>query len=288
MTPSESGLFIRHQDFQTRLKWHRLRRHAGDPLFSPAVMADGFKLGASMEIDLRVRADGGFAVLHDEMLEGETTGRGSVREQAKVDFDGLTMLGGANSVMLSETLAGLIANAHPDALLQFDMKDGLDRIGERGIDHLRDHFSGSLSRLIVSGSDLPLIIALRQCMPDLKRGIDPTDKLVEIQRQSGWAAVERELVADVGGPTEPDTIYLSWQLLLHAAKNGLDLIGLCHRHGKVVDAWTYNLRTPEAGFTDPEWAEFSALMALRPDQITTDGAPAMERSWLQRSGSVAP
>jgi glycerophosphoryl diester phosphodiesterase len=288
MTPSELGLVLHHQGFQTRLKWHRLRRHAGDPLFAPDVMADGFKLGASMEIDLRVRADGGFAVLHDEVLEGETTGRGPVRETLAGEFHRLTMLDGANPVMLSETLAGLIADAHPDALLQFDMKDDLDRIGERGIDHLRDHFSGSFSRLIASGSDLPLIIALRQCMPDLKRGIDPTDKLVEIQHQDGWAAVERELVVDLAGPTEPDTIYLSWQLLLHAAQSGLDLIGLCHGHGKVVDAWTYNLQTPEAGFSDGEWAEFSALMALRPDQVTTDRAPAMERAWLQRSGSVAP
>ena len=72
------------------------------------------------------------------------------------------------------------------------------------------------------------------------------------------------------------------RLLLAAARQGLDLVALCHDHNKLVDAWTYNLQDRENGFSDKEWAEFAALMDLKPDQITTDFAPATEAAWLKR------
>jgi len=277
-----AGLHILHHAHETRLKWHRLRCKIGDPLFSPDVMAEGFRVGASMELDLRVRADGGFAVLHDDVLEGETTGKGLVCITNGPDLAALSMLDGGKPVMSSENLAGMIAAAHPQALLQFDMKDELPLIGSKGIDHLRDYFTDALDRIIVSGHDLDLIVALKQAMPDLKRGIDPTDKLVDISKAQGWTAVERDLLADLTGPTEPDTIYLEWRLLLAAARQGLDLVALCHDHNKLVDAWTYNLQDKENGFSHKEWGEFAALMDLKPDQITTDFAPATEAAWLKR------
>ena len=64
MTKSLAGLQISHLGHVIRLKWHRLRRSIADPEFGAAVMADGFRLCASMELDLQVRADGGFVVLH--------------------------------------------------------------------------------------------------------------------------------------------------------------------------------------------------------------------------------
>jgi len=90
------------------------------------------------------------------------------------------------------------------------------------------------------------------------------------------------LRADLRGPTEPDTIYLQWSLILDAARDGLDMIALCQDQGKRVDAWTFTLKDPEAGFSEEEWLNFSALMALKPDQITTDEAPATERAWRRR------
>ena len=62
---------------------------------------------------------------------------------------------------------------------------------------------------------------------------------------------------------------------------GLDLVALCHAEGVKVDAWTYNLADP-AGFSDAEWSEFSTLMAIGPDQITTDEAMATEAAWTAR------
>ncbi|MFB9947644.1 glycerophosphodiester phosphodiesterase [Rhizobium puerariae] len=284
MTSGFSGLGIAHRGHFTRLKWHRLRRSFNDPLFSAGVMAEGFRLGASTELDLRVRADGGFVVLHDETLEGETNGHGFIAETSADDIRGLRLKSGGHPPILSEDLATMLETAHPDALLQFDMKDTLAVIGERGLDHLADRFAGAGASVIVSGHDLNLIVAVAKRLPGLKRGIDPTDKLGEIHGAAGWGAVEKELLADLRGPTEPDTIYLYWPMLLDAARAGFDMIGLCHDAGKLVDAWTFNLRNPDAGFDEAEARDFAALMALKPDQITTDEAPATERAWSKIAG----
>lgn len=281
-TKHYSGLSISHPQGVTRLKWHCLCRSLEDPLFSPQALSDGMQLGASMEIDLRVRADGGFVLLHDEVLEGETTGRGPVREAHAADLRALNMKEGGDALTLSEDLAEMIGTAHPDALLQFDMKDDLATIGERGMDHLQSRFRDAGRQVIVSGSDLDLIIAVKQRLPDVRRGIDPSDKLHEIGRDHGLAAMEKELLADLDGPTEADTVYLHWPLVLETARRGLDLIGLCHDRNRLVDAWTYNPRDPQAGFDDAEWRDFSALIALNPDQVTTDEAPAIERAWAAR------
>jgi glycerophosphoryl diester phosphodiesterase len=266
----------------TRLKWHRLRRQMRDPLFSADVMQSGFALGASMELDLRVRADGGFAVLHDENLEGETTGAGLVAEKSGGELQGIRMKDAGRQLILSEDLSRMLQSAHPDALLQFDMKDDYEAIGSNGIAHLAAHFQNIAASVIISGASLELIVAVKETLPHLKRGIDPTDKLVEIYRNQGLKAVEADLLADMRGPTEPDTIYLHWPLILQAAKEGLDLVALCSSDDKLVDAWTFTLKDPQSGFSDAEWHNFSALMALKPGQISTDEAPATERAWLKR------
>ncbi len=279
----QPGLEIFHDGHRTRLKWHQLRRTMADPLFSAAVLADGFRLGASMELDLRVRADGGFIVLHDEKLEGETTGRGEIARLTREEMAGATFTDG-RPLLFSEDLVSLLSTAHPDALLQFDMKDDLGLLGERGVEHLATHFAAPPCPIIVGCHDLELIVAVRERLPKLLRGIDPTDKLVEMIRRDGFGGVAADLVADLTGPTAPDTVYLEWELVLAANKRGLDLVGIAHAHGVKVDAWTFTLEDPIAGFTEDEWAAFSALMALKPDQITTDEAPATERAWRERGG----
>ncbi|MDF0696589.1 glycerophosphodiester phosphodiesterase [Rhizobium sp. MC63] len=276
------GLEILHEGHRTRLKWHRLRKRFADPLFSAGVMAEGFAAGASMELDLRVRADGGFVVLHDEDLEGETTGHGPIAEKRLSDLRDIRMQGGDRPLILSEDLAAMLQAAHPAALLQFDMKDDYEAIGVQGIAHLAAQFQEIAASVIVSAGSFDLIVAVKEKLPHLLRGIDPTDKLYGIRKADGWKAVEIELRADLRGPTEPDTVYLHWPLILDAANEGLDIIALCQDAGKRVDAWTFTLKHPEAGFSEAEWGNFQALMALKPDQITTDEAPATERAWSRR------
>ncbi|MCX7302511.1 MAG: hypothetical protein NTX73_19415 [Rhodobacterales bacterium] len=281
------GIAVRIAGHKTRLKWHRLRRSMTDPEFGTAVMTAGFALGASMELDLRVRGDGGFAVLHDDMLEGETTGAGRVADWTGDALGATTYRQSGDKVVLSERLAAMMPSAHPEALLQFDMKDDLDVVGPRGIDHLADHFGSTRSPIIFSGGSTALIRALAERLPHIPRGIDPTDRLAAIAPGRGIAAAEAALLAELRDGTEPDTCYLSWELVLEFQRGGLDLVALCHAEGVRVDAWTYNLTDPAGGFTDVEWGEFFLLMSLRPDQITTDESRATEAAWLARTGGAA-
>lgn len=279
--PAKPGLALTHRGHVTRLKWHRLRRRMTDPLFGAEAMAEGFALGASMELDLRIRRDGGFVVLHDDRLEGETTGQGRIADLALNELKAFHFEDG-RPLLFTEDLAALLQEANPAALLQFDMKDDLAAIGSNGLGHLSALFSETTTPVIVSGGSLELIVEIGLRLPNLLRGIDPTDKLVEIYRTDGLRAVEADIVADLRGPTRPHTVYLAWELVLKAAAEGLDLIGLCHAEGKLVDAWTFTLKDPAHGFSDREWRDFSALLALKPDQITTDEAPATEQAYLRR------
>lgn len=276
-----SGLAVTHGGHVTRLKWHRLRRRMKDPLFGAEVMVEGLALGASMELDLRVRRDGGFVVLHDGLLEGETTGQGRIADLSLNEIKPFRFEDG-RPLVFTEDLATVLQKANPAALLQFDMKDDWAAIGSNGVSHLAALFADTPAPIIVSGGSLELIVAIGMRLPNLLRGIDPTDKLVAIYRERGHKAVEAELLADLRGPTEPHTVYLAWELVLGAAKEGLDLIGLCHSEGKLVDTWTFTLKSPDQGFSDQEWQDFSALLALKPDQITTDEAPATELAYLRR------
>jgi hypothetical protein len=81
----------------------------------------------------------------------------------------------------------------------------------------------------------------------------------------------------------PDMVYLQWEMVVEAARQGLDMVALSHAEGVSVDAWTHKMAAPTQGFSAAEWVEFAALMALRPDQITTDEPVATEAAWAART-----
>ncbi len=283
MTFNSPGLGILNHGHLTRLKWHRLRRSLQDPPFSAEVIAAGLSVGASMELDLRVRSDGGFVALHDAELQGETTGHGKIRNATASDIRSLRLVNGGHSPLLSEDLAVMLQSPAPGALLQLDIKDELSTIGETGLDHLTHCLAGPLPCVIVSARDLDLLVAVREKLPDLARGIDPSRRLAEAYAATGWTAVERRLLEEITGPSDPSTVYVYWPLLLEASRAGLDLVALCHAAGKLVDAWTFNPANPSNGLTDEEASNFSALAALKVDQVTTDEACALERAWIESS-----
>ena len=278
-----SGLQIISGGHVTRLKWHRLRRSMADPEFSVAVMAEGFRLGASMELDLQVRADGGFAVLHDDTLDRETTGSGHVVAHTGAEIAALRYRTQDCAPILSEDLAGMLTAAHPAALLQFDMKNTAEEVGRGGIDHFAELFADRCGQIIVSGGDLPLIRALADRIPALQRGYDPTDDLLALFPKLGLSGVERHLLTVLRDRVKPDMVYLQWDMLVSAARMGLDMVALAHAEGVAVDAWTHEMAQPAEGFSDAEWDQFSALLALKPDQITTDEPAATEAAFLQRA-----
>ncbi len=235
-----------------------------------------------MELDLQVRGDGGFVVLHDDMLNRETTGTGPVAGQTGPQIAALRYRMQDCAPILSEDLAGMLGAAHRDAVLQFDMKNTWEEVGPRRLGHFAALFADRPGGIIVSGGSIPLIRALATRLPDLKRGYDPTDDLLKMGPVAGLAGVERHLTAVLRDVVKPDMVYLQWQMVLATARQGLDMVALAHAEGVQVDAWTHKMASPAQGFTDAEWIEFSALMALRPDQITTDEPVATEAAWTAR------
>jgi glycerophosphoryl diester phosphodiesterase len=287
------GISLFHDGRRVALKWHRLRRRMGDPLFGRDNLCEGLRLGASMEIDLRVTGDSDFAVLHDETLDGETNGAGVVCESVGGAIASLCYDAGETAgqerykrrVLLLDDLAALLAGAHPDALLQFDMKDDLATVRQSGVERLRQIFSGKPLPLIISGDSTELILALKQELPLVRRGIEPSFRLIELFGKGDSKGAVAQLRSELAGPTQPEMVYLHWPMILHAVREGIDLVAICHGEGKKVDAWTFTLSDPEAGFDDGEWQDFSSLLALGVDQITTDEAVATERAFAARDRS---
>ena len=266
------GLYLEHNGRRTRLKWHQLRRRLADPVFSPAVMAQGFETGASMEIDLRVRADFGFAVIHDATLERETSGHGPVFAHERADLAALRYRDSGEALTLSEDLGRMLRSAHPDTVLQFDMKSGLSEIGEAGLSHLADIIGVNGKNVIVSAKDLQLMTAMRDRLPGVARGIDPSDEIEEAWQDGGLSAAREALWRALRAPTDAGTIYLHYPLILRADDQGFDMIAACHEAGLLVDAWTFNPADPDAGLTAQERATIRRLVACGADQITTDEA----------------
>ena len=282
-----SGLHLELNGRKTRLKWHQLRKRLADPVFSLAVMAEGFELGASMELDLRVRADGGFAVVHDDTLESETDGRGLVSASRREALEDVRYGVGGEPLILSEDLARLLSGAHPDALVQFDMKSDLGVIGNAGLAHLRQIIGDNAGKIIVSATDLALIAAMRETMPEVARGIDPSEDIWEAWEKDGLSAASDVLDAALAGPTAAGTIYLHYPLVLKAADHGLDMIAASHEAGLLVDAWTFNPARPEDGLTAEELETVRRLLELGADQITTDEAPLLEAAWRAAGHTVS-
>ena len=73
-------LFLDRDGHRTWFKWHRARRRAGDPVFTRSRILEGMRLGASVEVDLVIHGGHGCAVVHDFLLDKETTGNGPVRQ----------------------------------------------------------------------------------------------------------------------------------------------------------------------------------------------------------------
>lgn len=284
------GTSIPYDNRRVMLKWHRLRRRQTDPLFGADNLRAGLQLGASMEVDLRVTADGDFAVLHDDILDEETDGIGAVAAHQRRVLAGLRYNDAGVSryerpLLFLDNLVALLRDAHPQALLQLDIKDDLATIGTRGLGRLVDTLQGDELPVIVSGDCNDLILALGQYLPNVARGLEPSFRLMDMLAKGDVRGAEALLRAELAGPVQPRMVYLHWKMVLDALDSDLDLVAICHGEGKQVDAWTFTLANPAEGFTDAEWRAFSRLLELGVDQITTDEALATEAAYTVRVGS---
>jgi glycerophosphoryl diester phosphodiesterase len=255
---------------RTFLKWHRARRRAADPVFTGARIVEGMRLGASVEVDLVVTGDKGFAVLHDMTLDRETTGAGPVAATIDAAIRQLHLRGNdgqpiADKVMLLEDLCALLASGavHPDALLQLDYKEDETALDSRAVANFARATAPVAKKMIASSGSAKALKMLTDAVPGIRSGFDPSDE------ERFTAALERrelQRFVDEAHAAAPDAdlIYLYWEIVTLADDAGFDIVAAFHEHGQRVDAWTIR-SVDEASLKVVE-----RLLALKVDQITTD------------------
>ena len=150
-----------------------------DPAFTGRCILEGMSAGASVEVDLVLHADDGFAVLHDLTLDRETTGTGLVRATRAAALRTLPPHNAGtplpDPVMLLEDLAALIAGdaAHPEALLQLDYKEDAAASDPEAIATFAARPRRRRTHVILSSGDAEAVGLLSAVVPGIRIGHDP-------------------------------------------------------------------------------------------------------------------
>jgi glycerophosphoryl diester phosphodiesterase len=270
MMATAAPVSITRNGHKTYFKWHRGRRRLSDPVFTGKRILEGMAVGASVEVDLVVTADKGFAVLHDMTLDRETTGTGPVAAASDAVIRELRLRSNDGApidepVMLLDDLCALMATGtvHPDALLQLDYKEDEAVLDTRAVANFTRAVGPVAKNMIISSGSAAAIKMLTDAVPGMRSGFDPSD---EDRFKAGLTDGTLQAFVDdaVNAVPGTDLIYLYWEMVTVAADAGFDLIGAFHKHGKRIDAWT--IRTiDEASLKAVE-----RLLSLKVDQITTD------------------
>lgn len=267
---------------RTFLKWHRGRRCGSDPVFTGSRILEGMAAGASVEVDLVVTGDAGFAVLHDLTLDRETTGSGPVASASDAALRQLQLRGNdghpiGEAVMLLSDLSELMVSGPvaADALLQLDYKEDARVLTPRAVDNFAQAVAPVARNVILSSGDAAAVRLLADGVAGLRTGFgpgrdlklrtgfDPSDE--EKFRAALSAGLLEDFVADaLAAAPGAELIYLHWQMVTSAADAGFDLVGAFHAEGKRIDAWTIRQVDAES------LVQVQRLLELRVDQITTD------------------
>ena len=266
-----SPISVTRNGHRTFFKWHRGRRTLSDPVFTGRRILEGMALGASVEVDLVVHKDHGFAVLHDhESIARETTGHGAAVENSAADLRSLYLRGNdgtpiADHVMLLEDLCALLQQtpAHPDALLQLDYKEDETVLDAATLASF-SHSVGPVARnMILSSGSATAVRILTNATPGLHIGYDPCsdENLAALRRTRDFSGFVADTLA---ASPDAEMIYLAWELVIELDRAGFDIIGAFHAAGKRVDTWTIKAAD------DTTLPVVQRLLALHVDQITTD------------------
>ena len=255
---------------RTSLKWHRAKRRASDPVFTPNRILEGMRLGASVEVDLVVHGERGYAVLHDLSAERETTGTGVVAQLSAADLRSFYLRDEAGvpldqHVLLLEDLADLLLadGLHPDALLQLDYKEDWRVLDQAAIATFKRAVAPVARHMILSSGDAEAVRLLAGGVAGLRIGYDPCHDgaLDRLALSQDFAGFVRDAVA---ASPQADMIYLYFELVLEADRLGFDIVAAFHGENRRIDAYTINKADQVA------LPKVQRLLALKVDQITTD------------------
>lgn len=274
-------LCLPHAKGRTWLKWHRGRMRASDFEFDPVRILQGLRCGASVEIDIRRHAGGGFAVLHDETLEQSTTGQGAVAETGADRLRSLRRRDNAGRpteveiALLGDLCQAIAAQPiGPGALLQLDLKETSATLSAEDIGAFTRDVAEVQQHLILSGGDAQAVRALAEALPGMQIGHDPChDGARAALALSGEDRLFVETALSEAGRAQ--MIYLEIGLIFDALERGFDLIGAFHEAGRRVDAYTVARIAPETV------GPCRRLVDLGVDQITTDDPEGLFRQLSQ-------
>ncbi|MGR6429416.1 glycerophosphodiester phosphodiesterase [Rhizobium sp. PAMB 3174] len=270
------GIFLERDGHKTWLKWHRGHKQAGDISFTWERIAEGMRLGASLEIDLLCQAGGGFVVLHDKTLDRATTGTGPVATATPEHLATLKLRDAAGNptdhpVMLFDTLCQRLAGQQcgDGALLQLDMKEGAAALGDRQVAAFAAAVEPVKHLVILSGGDAEAVSRLSAAVPGMRIGYDPCHFGVA-EETARTGEFERFVETALADSPNAEMIYLEYELVLTAERAGFDLVAAFHAAGRRIDAYTIT------GATAENHPAVARLLSARVDQITTDDPVGLE------------
>lgn len=266
---------VRHEGHKTLIKWHRARRRAGDPPFTASRIVEGMRAGASVEIDLNIHGDRGFAVLHDRVIDHATTGSGEISQLGADQLRSLFLRADDGSVLdervlLLDDLSALLdaAGIHPQSLLQLDFKETAHELDPAAITLFAEAVAPIARHTILSCGDAEAVRLLTTPVPGIRIGYDPCHGgAVDRVLRSG--DFDHFVERAIGASPNAEMVYLERRLILEADRRGFDMVGAFHLHGRTIDAYT--VYTAD----EPSLREVGRLLELRVDQITTDDPEAL-------------
>jgi glycerophosphoryl diester phosphodiesterase len=258
-----------------RLKWHKLRTNLDEAPFKLSNLALGWRLGASLEIDILAAGDGRFAVLHDATLGPSTTGRGRVTDMPVARMAGLLHRNGsgigdpdAPVLALADLLTWLRKQPRAaGANLQLDLKmlPGR-RLADHAVTEIAEAASGIENALVIGSHYLDDARRLASALPGARLGYDP---MLAASRDPELRSPDR-LLRHVERRSAGVTIaYLRYDAVLSAERRGFSLVRKLLDIGIETDAWTIN---PGKNLGRSELAR---VVDSRVRQITTDAPSSL-------------
>ncbi len=258
------------------LKWHRTRLSAQHGSFVPETIMAGLRAGAALEVDLRPLADGQFALLHDDLLDRETTGEGPVREITTAELRRLSMRAPdgtpePRTPLTFDDLSMLIARmATGDALVHLDVKASADALTDEHITRFRRLAKPIEHRLEVGGRDWASVSRLTDGTGRMARGFDPTYEILnhpELDKRA-FARLLSELREATKGA---DTYYLHHATIAMWLAAGINPVAVLKKNGAKAEAWTIDLGLPNV-------RDLVVLLARAGvDRLITDDAVGLAR-----------
>ncbi len=246
------------------LKWHKLRRVAGDPPWSVANLRAGLAAGASLEVDVRALGDGAWVCLHDDKLDEETDGRGPVSALDAAALAKLKVRGSSQAPLLLTAVAREISVTNvKEGCVQLDLKEQRERLSREVVESFVSDIAPVAPHCLLSGTDWEAVRILGRAVPSLRLGFDPLD-LAErrsFEDKLSFADFFREVLA---AAPHAAAFYIHYRLILGALAAGLNPIPLLKSNGATVDAWTLDPTTP--GIREV----LAKIVTAGVDQITTN------------------